>query len=151
MIAGWTTSSRAAEAVRFSKITVDVAPLRAKGVGPMADRVQELVGAALAREFAGAVVADRSAPVLVVRIDSIQLSTNLSSADRTHGANLTVTDYMQGEGVVVSGGRAVAQYPVLGAYENVLGPTVMYPQAFDRRLRDLSAFYAGWMRRKVGA
>lgn len=137
---------------RFSRIVVDVEPLRAKGLGDFAESVSAALGPALATEFAGAVdPRDRSAPLLVVRIDAVMLNGNLDGGDGRHGARFAVTDYMEGAGLVVANGKIIAQYPMLGAYNNVMGPGIMSANAFTLRLKALSAFYAGWMRRKVGA
>ena len=137
---------------RFSRIVVDVEPLRAKGLGGFAETVSATLGPALATEFAGAVdPRDRSAPMLVVRVDSVMLNGNLNGGDGRHSGKFGVTDYMEGAGLVVANGKVLAQYPVLGAYDNVMGPAVMAPNNFAVRLKALSAYYAGWMRRKVGA
>ena len=136
----------------FSRIVVDVEPLRAKGLGDFAATVSAILGPALAAEFAGAVdPRDRSAPMLVVRIDSVMLNGNLDGGDGRHSARFSVTDYMEGAGLVVANGKVIAQYPMLGAYNNAMGPGLMSANAFTLRLRGLCAFYAGWMRRKVGA
>lgn len=137
---------------RFSRIVVDVEPLRARGLGEFAEAVRASLAPALAKEFVGAVdPRDRNAPTLVVRIDSVMLNGNLNGSDGRHGAKISVTDYMEGAGLVVSNGKLLAQYPMLGAYDNVMGPGLMSVNNLSVRLNALSAFYAGWMRRKIGA
>jgi hypothetical protein len=66
---------------RFSRVVVDVSPMRAKGAGPFGlgqyglfvDRTQEVMTREAAKVFAGVIdPRDRNAPVLVIRIDSVQ-------------------------------------------------------------------------------
>ena len=67
---------------KFSRIVVDVSPMRTKGAGPFglsqyglfADRTQQVMAAEANRIFAPNLdPRDRSAPVLVIRIYAVQV------------------------------------------------------------------------------
>ncbi len=143
---------------RFSRIVVDVSPMRARGPGPFgighyglfADRAQQVMAQEAAKVFAGSIdPRDRSAPILVIRIDAIQFG-DAWGGDSDHRAALRVTDYMEGAGLVVSGGKVIRQVPMLGAYDNTVGPSLMFADNAGPRLQGLSAFWAGWLKRKMG-
>jgi hypothetical protein len=63
---------------------------------------------------------------------------------------MRVTDYMQGAGVVVANGKVLKQVPMLGAYDNVAGSSLMFADNAGPRLQRLCAFYAGWLKRQMG-
>ncbi len=148
----------AAAQQRFSRVVVDVSPMRARGAGPFGlgqyglfvDRTQQVMTREAARVFAGVIdPRDRNAPVLVIRIDSVQFGDG-SGGDDEHRGVSRVTDYMQGAGVVVVNGKAVKQVPMLGAYDSVMGPSLMFADNAGPRLQGLCAFYAGWLKREMG-
>jgi hypothetical protein len=143
---------------RFSRVVVDVSPMRARGAGPFGlghyglfvDRTQQVMTQEAARVFAGVIdPRDRNAPVLVIRIDSVQFGDG-SGGDADHRGVSRITDYMQGAGLVVVNGKVVKQVPMLGAYDSVMGPSIMLADNAGPRLQGLSAFYAGWLKRKMG-
>ena len=142
---------------KFSRIVVDVTPMRTKGAGPFglgqyglfADRTQQVMTAEANRIFAPVLdPRDRNAPVLVIRIDAVQFGSG-SGGDSSQRGVLRVTDYMEGAGIVVANGRTLKQVPMMGAYENLMGPSIMYADNAGPRLQGLSAFYAGWLKRKL--
>ncbi len=143
---------------RFSRVVVDVSPMRTKGAGffglgqygLFADRTQQVLTQEATRVFADVIdPRDRSAPVLVIRVDAVQFGSG-GGGDADHRGVLRVTDYMEGAGLVVVNGKVVKQVPMMGAYENVMGPSLMYADNAGPRLQALSAFYAGWLKRKMG-
>jgi len=142
---------------KFSRIVVDVTPMRSKGAGPFglsqyglfADRTQQVMAAEANRIFAPMLdPRDRSAPVLVIRIDAVQFGSG-SGGDSSQRGVLRVTDYIEGAGVVVANGRTLKQVPMMGAYDNLMGPSLMFADNAGPRLQGLSAFYAGWLKRKL--
>ncbi|MHB2167714.1 hypothetical protein [Alsobacter sp. R-9] len=142
---------------RFSAIVVDVTPLRTKGGGPFglsqyglfADRTQQVMLQEARRIFAANLApGDRHAPTLVIRIDAVQFGTG--SSGEPNQSVIRVTDYMEGAALIIAGGKVIRQEPMLGAYENVMGPGLMFADNAGPRLQALCAFYAGWLKRKLG-
>lgn len=158
LLVAFGATDEAAAQQRFSRVVVDVSPMRAKGAGPFGlgqyglfvDRTQEVMTREAAKVFAGVIdPRDRNAPVLVIRIDSVQFGDGSGGDDENRGV-MRVTDYMQGAGVVVANGKVVKQVPMLGAYDNVAGSSLMFADNAGPRLQGLCAFYAGWLKRQMG-
>jgi hypothetical protein len=139
---------------RFSRLSVDVGPLYAKGLGPNADLIGQALAVELRRSFADRLSpGDRRAPALVVRISAISMSTNFpggGSGRRGHGGG-SGTDYLEGEGLVVDGrGGVIATYPMLSALAASYAGTPWYdPRSEQRRMVALAWHYAYWLRRTI--
>jgi hypothetical protein len=139
-------------AVRFSEIRIDVSPLRRNGDGDFADWAAAVLPGALRQAFAPYLApGDRSAPILVVRIDQLFLGPQHSGG---FGGNpvLDAIDGVEGEGIVMSrGGQQLASYPLYSAvgadaYLNM-------PYQLDiarRRVETLARSFAQWLPGKMG-
>jgi hypothetical protein len=146
----------AAAALRLSRLAVDVAPLRALGLGVNADILGAALAAGLRRSFADRLVpGDRRAPVLLVRLSGVLLSTNFSgggdnSSRRPHEGGGS-SDYLEGVGLIVDGrGGVIASYPMLSALAAGSSGAAWYdPQLQQRRMVALAGNYAQWMRRTI--
>jgi hypothetical protein len=137
-----------APAARYAGVTVDVARLRALGLGPTADVLGSNLQAAMRAAFA-----DRTGPGprLVVRITGLSLNAYTGS-DRSGGSTGSGTnnDYLEGEALVVgSRGEILARHPQLLALPASFGGA-WYTEGFDRRrLAVLADYYAQWLRRAL--
>ena len=104
------TAVRAAPALRFRAIKVDVAPLRANGDTITAQWMAEDLPDLLQRAFAEYMApGDRSAPILVARIDSVSYGSPGSSMESTFSTH----DFIEGAAVVDYGGRNQKIYPLM--------------------------------------
>lgn len=132
----------------FSAVSVDVAPLRAKGLADYAD----VVGRALQRQLALA-YADRiggRGPRLVVRLDALSLRTYAGSDNRFGSGSGSPTDYLEGEALVIgSWGEILARHPQLSAVPASSGGAWYDPDSENRRVDALAAHFAGWLRRSA--
>jgi hypothetical protein len=141
-----------ARASAYARISVDVSPLRRRGLGPYADLVQRDLQAALARAFAGRVGAGAGA-ALVVRITAVQLSAFANPptgrVDRFGGGGMSENDYMEGEALVMSGGRLTLRHPQLAVLPASSGGA-WYVDGFElRRTAALCDAYAQWLARSL--
>ena len=130
----------------FSAVAVDIAPLRAKGLGGYAD----FVGRALQRQLQEA-YADRiggRGPRLVVRVDALSLRTYAGSDSRLGLGSGSPTDYLEGEALVVGPrGEILARHPQLSAVPASSGGAWYDPDSESRRVEALAAHFAGWLKR----
>ncbi len=141
-----------AQASAFSRITVDVSPLRERGLGDYATVVQRNLQQSLASAFAGR-NGGRGAPALVVRVTAISLSafagSRTGSASRFGGGGTTENDYMEGEAIVVSGSRIVLRHPQLAVLPATGGGPWYVAGNELRRTAALCDAYAQWLARSV--
>ena len=131
----------------FGAVSVDVSPLREKGLGSYADRV----GVVLQREMAVA-FADRvrpGSPRLVVRIDAISMRDYVGGDSRQFGSGAP-NDYLEGEALVLGRrGEILLRVPQLSALPASSGGAWYDPDSGDRRVAAIARHYAGWLRRRL--
>ena len=135
----------------FRAIKVDVAPAAEYGGAPLASWAAEALPAPLQAAFAGRIVpGDRSAPVLVVRIDRISLG-NSQNGIFGPGAADQARDYIEGAGLVVGpNGRTLAVYPLLDVLYNYTGGSNYEVGTGPRRVAELARSFARWLPGKMG-
>jgi hypothetical protein len=138
--------------LRFREIRVDVSPLREKVQGEEGGWVAAVLPGYLRQSFAKYLApGDRSASVLVARIDDVSLGapeTNMSRfplASDTH-------DSIEGVGLVLDGrGRVAQSYPLfaaVGADSHINSP---YQTDIRRRRAEMLArSFAQWLPGKMG-
>lgn len=108
--------ARADEAL-YSAIIVDIAPIRATGLGDFANPIGTAVKRALNRSYAGAINAkDKSLPVLVVEVETIYYGQEEeSSISQRMFPNFTRTrDQMSGTAIVRKGKTELKRESILG-------------------------------------
>ena len=138
--------------VRFREIRVDVSPLRAKNEDDEARWVAAVMPGYLRQAFAKYLApGDRSAGILVARIDDVAIGTAGSRMSIGFLSNDT-TDGIEGAGVVLDGrGRVVNSYPLyssLGA--DSLQNSPYQTDILRRRVETLAASFAEWLPSKMG-
>jgi hypothetical protein len=139
---------RPAPISRFRAIQIDLAPLRSSGDRASADVLAKELPGFLAHYFAPYLApADRRAPILRARIDSVSYGVEGSVS----GPFNTTMDYIDGAAVVVgAGGRPVATYPITSS-------VIAHPDLTDvtgwsarQRMINLAQSYAQWLPGKMG-
>jgi len=139
---------QAAPGMKFRAIEVDVSPLRASGDAITAQWLAEDLPGLLRAAFAGDLApGDRSAPVLVARIDSVAYGTPGSSG----GSFMVSTmDYIEGAAVVKLGGRTQATYP-LTTSASVLGQSLPPTENVGKLRADaLAGVFARYLPGQIG-
>ena len=137
---------------RFGEIRVDVSPLRNSGDGDFADWVAAVLPEALRQAFASYLApGDRSAPILVARIDHVFLGP-LHPGGFGGNPVSDAIDGIEGEGIVLSPrGQQIASYPL---YSAVGANTYLnMPYQLDitrRRVETLARSFAQWLPGKMG-
>jgi hypothetical protein len=134
---------------RFRAIQVDVTPLRHSGDAVSADFIaRELPG--FMRQYFAPYLApgDRRAPILVARIDSVQYGVEGSAGGMFGGTS--AMDYIEGAGVVIAGGRAVAAYPLTSSVMAHVDLLDVTGEAARQRTRNLAQSFAQWLPGKMG-
>ena len=129
-------------------ISVDAAPLAAKGVPRLAESIRVAMVPALADAFAGMVVTgDRAGAVLRVSIDSVDFASDGGGYD----ALTRPMDYLHATGTLVGGrGETLGSYPLLAALV-VPGPVnANFGNDLSLRTQALARYYAGWLRKEIG-
>lgn len=149
-LAGASVGPAAAQApASYSAVTVDVAALRAKGLGPLADIIRGDLTEALRRAFA-----DRTGtgPRLVVRITGLSMNAYAGPEGRTgqgFGGGMN-NDYLEGEALVVDGrGGILLRHPQLSVSPASSGGAWYDPASERRRVGALALHYAQWLRRAL--
>lgn len=133
----------------FRTVAVDVAPLRAKGLGLYAEEVRAALESELQQAFADRI--GRSERRLVVRIDGISLRSYAGGGSPRFGGSGTQNDYLEGEALVLGRrGEVLARHPQLSAVPSSSGGAWYLPDGETRRLRALAAHFAGWLRQALG-
>ncbi|HYI91829.1 MAG TPA: hypothetical protein VEY05_18200 [Beijerinckiaceae bacterium] len=148
VLAGPAVAQLASAPWQFSSVTVDVRPLRARGLGPYAEFIRAALLAETQRAFADRI--GRGGPRLVVRITGIQLSSYGGGGGDRHGGSIS-SDYLEGEALVVGPrGEILARYPQLSATPASASSSWYDPQSEQRRTLYLAQHYASWLRRTIG-
>lgn len=131
-----------------SGVTVDVAPLRTRGVGEWADRIGSCLSSRLAAEFADR----RSAagPRLVVRITGLTLTSNDIGGSNVFGSGGSGSDYLEGELLLVSrSGAVIERQPMLSALQASSGGA-WYTSGYEmRRVEAICGHFAAWAKRTI--
>lgn len=137
--------------LRFRSVAVDAS--RLARLGNLAGA--EAVTAALTREL-GAVFADLMAPrgtagaALVARISSLYLADFVgtrSYSGRDGGGN---NDDLEGVGIVSSGGRTLAEVPILSVLDASYSGAWYQPDIDEKRVASICHHFAWWLRREMG-
>jgi hypothetical protein len=135
----------------FRAIRVDVAPLANNAGDPTATWMAQALPGPLNAVFASRLApGDRSAPTLVVRIDSVFLGESGNGIFDATGAD-RARDNVQGVGIVVApNGRAIASYPIFDVLYNYTGGSNYEVGTERRRINDLAASLAHWLPGQMG-
>ena len=156
-------SARADDARTFGSVAVDVGPLRALGLGPVADEVGGALRTALLSAFAdrigtgrperatsGRPAARASGPRLVVRLTALSVRSYVGG-DGVFGPGAAFNnDYLEGVAAIVgTDGRVLAEHPQLSALPASSGGAWYDPASEHRRLVALAEHFAGWLRRAL--
>jgi hypothetical protein len=148
---GMAQSASLPPGAHFRAIKVDVEPL-ARSVGdPTASWMAQALPGRLQAAFANRLApGDRSAPILVVRIDSVFLGESGNGIFDATGAD-RARDNIQGAAVVVApNGRTVASYPVFSVLYNYTGGSNYEMGTEQRRVGELAASIAYWLPGQMG-
>ena len=138
-----------AVALRFRTIVVDTSRLAALGSPTTADLVRQALAAEARTIFADRLApADARASSLTIRIDSITLASYADNAPAFGG--MGNTDYLEGAGIVSSGGHVVSTTPVLSALDASYSGAWYQPDIDRKRIVSLSHHFAYWLRRQMG-
>ncbi|WP_375461923.1 hypothetical protein [uncultured Enterovirga sp.] len=133
----------------YGSISVDVAPLRASGLGGYADQVRAALEAELRQAFADRLA--RGGARLVVRVDAISLRAYAGSGSSRFGGSGMQSDYLEGEALVLGRrGEVLLRHPQLSAVPSSSGGAWYLPDSEGRRLVALAGHFAGWLRRALG-
>lgn len=125
---------------RFSRIVVDMAPLEARGARGAAAVIRPQLQAALNRAFAGRI--GGGGPVLVVRVQTVQLSSSLQNGGRFGGG--PSSDYLEAD--VTAGAH---RFPLLVTQDATAGGPWYLLDNEPRRLRALADSLASWVSRRA--
>jgi hypothetical protein len=154
-LAAFAVAPRAASALpvatRFREIRVDVSPLAGEDEADYGSWIAAVLPGYLRQTFAKYLApGDRSAPVLVARIDLVTIGES-----NMHGYGflaLDATDSINGAGVVVDGrGRAIANYPLFSSFDVDSQPNSPYQEdIIRRRVETLALSFAQWLPGQMG-
>lgn len=135
----------------FRAIKVDVAPLASSAGGPVAGWMAQALPGHLQAVFANRLTpGDRSAPTLVVRVDSLFLGESGNGIGDATGAD-RARDNVQGAGLVVApDGRTIASYPIFDVLYNYTGGSNYEVGTAQRRVNELAAGLARWLPGQMG-
>lgn len=145
-------SAAPAGELRFREIRVDVSPLLGKNEADEAHWVSAVLPGYLRQAFAKYLApGDRSAGVLVARIDDVSLGVAGSRMSIGFLSNDT-TDGIEGAGVVLDGrGRVVGSYPLYSSMgADSLQNSPYQTDILRRRVETLAASFAEWLPGKMG-
>jgi hypothetical protein len=138
-----------AAALRFRTVVVDTSRLEALGSASTAALVKRSLGAEARTIFADRLApGDARAPSLLIRIDSISLASY--AGDYPAFSGMGNTDYLEGAGIVSSGGHVISTTPVLSALDASYSGAWYQPDIDERRVVSLSHHFAYWLRRQMG-
>ncbi len=131
---------------RFRDIRLDLAPLRAGGDPVTADAFQREAPALLEKAFAAHLApGDRSAPTLVVRVDTAIYGPRMDNPPFGSEA----TDWVTGVAIVTAGGRQVARYP-FSISRKVSPDTDVMGNEGTLRIDGLAQVLAYWLPSEMG-
>ncbi len=133
--------------VRFRAVRVDTSPVAEHGGAGIAAALRAALGPQMQKVFADRIApADPSAAILMARISSVFLSSYVGGVGIDQFGQ---QDNIEGDGIVVSGGRTVSSTHVL----TELSPSysgAYYTAGIDRiRLDSLAYQFAYWLRREM--
>ncbi|HEX2724925.1 MAG TPA: hypothetical protein VHN20_03790 [Beijerinckiaceae bacterium] len=133
----------------FSSVEVDVRPLHARGAGAYADYLGAVLLAETRRAFADRI--GRGGPRLVVRVNSVSLSSYSGGGGGRFRGGTFHSDYLDGEALIVDRrGTILARYPQLSAAPAHAVGAWYDPQLDQKRTVALAQHYASWLRRTLG-
>ena len=154
-LAAFAVAPRAASALpvatRFREIRVDVSPLAGEDEADYGSWIAAVLPGYLRQTFAKYLApGDRSAPVLVARIDLVTIGES-----NMHGYGflaLDATDSINGAGVVLDGRRqAIATYPLFSAMTASSESNSPYQEEIiRRRVETLALGFAQWLPGQMG-
>lgn len=138
--------------LRFRTIAVDTARVAALGNGTGADLVAQALGRNLRTVFADLMAPrDAGGATLVARVSSLYLSSYAGNRDYggRHGTG-AANDDLEGVGIVTSGGRVLAEVPILSVLNPGYSGAWYLPDIDRRRIESISHHFAWWLRREMG-
>ena len=140
-------------ALRFHAIRVDASALATRGLQDYARRVETLVMARAQGVFAGNIApSDRHAAILILRISSLSLNSAGGMSRRRGGSrSADATDYLEGEGIVLSpSGVVTGRFPVLSALSANYGDSDQRFGDDRNRISNIGWHFASWVHRNMG-
>ncbi len=144
-------ASAMAVATRFREIRVDVSPLAGKDEADFGRWIAAVLPGYLRQTFAKYLApGDRSAPVLIARVDLVTIGQS-----NMHGFGFMAfdaTDSINGSGVVADGrGRAIANFPLFSSLNVDSQPNSPYQtDILRRRVDTLALSFAQWLPGQMG-
>lgn len=142
----------AAQQPRFSRVVIDTSPLAASGASQLGENIKPMLYAGVNRAMAPYLAPkDRSAPVLVISIKSLQLPSYGGADDnwRFGFGGGGPRDYLDTTVSIVSGRQVLSSFPLLiNQPSSSGGPWFAQPNE-DRRVAVLGVTLGEWVRRKV--
>jgi hypothetical protein len=137
--------------VHFRAIKIDVTPLASNSVEPTASWLAQALLVSLQSVFANRLApGDRSAPTLVVRIDSVFLGGSGNGIFDATGAD-RARDNIQGASIIVApSGRTMASYPIFDVLYSYTGGSNYEVGSEHRRINELAAGLAQWLPGQMG-
>lgn len=140
----------------YSALTVDVEPVRAKGIDGYADKIALYQKRGLAEAYQGAVAANKGLPTLTAEIHSISFGSEVEDFVFSMGANqpafpqhVSITDWLEGFAVIRQGGKEIKRVKVLAAHRTE-GRRQWSMADDEQRLIELTRFFADRLRDEVG-
>jgi hypothetical protein len=135
----WLSEGAALAQARYGRIVVDMGPLEQRGGRGAAAIIRPQLQASLQREFAGRL---GGGPTLVVRVQTVLLSSAVPGGGGGFSSGGPSTDYLEAE-IVVGSQRT----PLLVTQDANVGGHDFMPENEHRRLRGLADSLAAWVRR----
>lgn len=132
-------------------IRLDLDPLAARGLAGFADYVRPLLQQALGTAFAARLApGDRRAPVLVVSVSDVRLSSFVGGDGFRGLSGGGPQDYIEGVGTLLgSGGALISRTPILQATPASASGAWYLPDNERRRIATLARNFAYWLNRRV--
>jgi hypothetical protein len=138
-----------ASSLVISSIRVDVSQLRAKGLGPWSDLIQQATADQLRREFAGRMGSGGAVVSVVMQGVTLESYVGGGGSDFPGDAENT-NDYLEGDAFVLSRrGEVLAKYHILLALPASTAGAWYLPNIDERRIVSLSQNFARWVKRDV--
>ncbi len=133
----------------FGTIEVDVRPLQARGVGPAAELLRQVIGTEARTIFADRLV--RGGPRLVVVLNTLQMTAYAGEGSGRFSGAGGGNDYLDGEALVLGPrGEILRRVPQLFAQPANAGGAWFDPESERRRVIQLGRNYTAWLRRTLG-
>jgi hypothetical protein len=138
-------------ATHFKAIKIDVGPLAREVGEPTASWMAQALRGPLHEAFAGRLaLRDRSAPTLVVRIDTVFLGQS-GPGGLDLGDSSEARDEISGAGVVVGpNGKTLDVYPLLTVQNDFTGGVNYEMGSEQRRVGELAQSFAHWLPGQMG-